>query len=180
MNQSHLALFEDHSYLNDQKGDYDQDFEQSFFNQFQHLPTNMTKSSVTISINQKDINYKNLPKLIGNNFVKWLKNIKYYQNHDNIPKGFQRLIDLRQKDKQSKIKIKDLRESIQFDYECQVVFQEYICDQLYIDLMTSNKVADPFSYIPGICNYFSAAQEPIKMVSNYIMRKEFVNQQGEM
>ncbi|CAK93729.1 unnamed protein product (macronuclear) [Paramecium tetraurelia] len=179
MNQSLLALFEEHSYYDDQIGDYQEDFEQSFFNQGQHLPTNVTKA-VTINIKQEDINYKNFPKMIGNNIVKWIKKTKYNKRYESIPKGFKRLIEFRQKDKQSKIKIKDLRDSIKDDSESKELFQEYIADQLFLDLMFSNKVADPFPYIPGICNYYSAAQEPEKMVSNYIMRKEFVNQKVEI
>lgn len=36
----------------------------------------MTKCE-TIKINEEDINYKNFPKMIGNNVVKWIKKHKY-------------------------------------------------------------------------------------------------------
>ncbi|CAD8195264.1 unnamed protein product [Paramecium pentaurelia] len=151
------------------------ELESQFNYEYTKQPTTTTRHD-TIKINEKDINYKNLPKMIGNNFVKWIKNYKYSSDFDKIPKGIKKLVELREKERQSKIKIKDLRESIINDEDSQIIFKEYIADQLYLDLLFSNKVADPFSYIPGISNYYSAANEPEKMKSNYIMRKEFINQ----
>lgn len=52
-----------------------------------------------------------------------------------------------------------------------------MCDQLYLDLMFSNKIADPFIYVPGISNYYSAAKEPDKMRSNYLMREKYINEE---
>ncbi|CAD8187403.1 unnamed protein product [Paramecium pentaurelia] len=172
-------MFDHDSLFQTENGENDAEFQQSDFNQTYHQPTSMTKCE-TIKIKEEDINYKNFPKMIGNNIVKWIKKNKYSKQPNYIPKGFKGLIELREREKQSKIKIKDLRDTIIDDTESQTLFQEYISDQLFLDLIFSNKVADPFSYIPGISNYYSAAQEPEKMKSNYFMRKEFINQEVQM
>ncbi|CAD8106099.1 unnamed protein product [Paramecium sonneborni] len=172
-----FELFNQDSCINEYQQEQDNfdDVEQLLpSNSFQIQPTSMTKFE-TIKIKEEDINYKNFPKMIGNNIVKWIKKQKYSSKNQIIPKGLKKLIELRDREKQSKIKIKDLRDSIIAEEESQIIFKEYIADQLYLDLIFSNKVADPFSYIPGISNYYSAAEEPQKMKGNYMMKKEFIN-----
>ncbi|CAD8103207.1 unnamed protein product [Paramecium sonneborni] len=178
MNPIGLDLFQQDScqneyYQNEQISDH---FYQ-FPCQSQNIqPTTAMTKYETVKINEEDIKYKNLPKMIGNNIVKWIKKYKYNSKNQSIPEGLKKLIELREKEKQSKIKIKDLRDSISAEQESQMVFKEYIADQLYLDLVFSNKISDPFSYVPGISNYYSAAEEPEKMKGNYMMKKEFIDQ----
>lgn len=45
--------------------------------------------------------------------------------------------------------------------------------EFLLELMFSNKVEEPMLYVPGICNYYSAADEPDKIKGNYLARKNF-------
>ncbi|CAK93919.1 unnamed protein product (macronuclear) [Paramecium tetraurelia] len=170
-----LDLFNTDSYIHNSHMEEENQDEFCFqsHQEYTKQPTTTTKQE-TVTIKEADIKYKNLPKMIGNNLVKWLK--KKYPDQSKIPKGLSKIVEMRENEKQSNIKIKDLRESVISDEDSKVVFQEYISDQLFLDLLSSNKVADPFSYIPGISNYFSAANEPEKMKGNYMMRSLFISQ----
>ncbi|CAD8120022.1 unnamed protein product [Paramecium sonneborni] len=126
----------------------------------------------TQKINKKksENNYKNFPKLIGNNFVKWIKKQKKCQGVI----GIQKLIKQRKESKQANFKIKDLQELCS-DEASKQVFQEFVLDELFLNLINSNKIEDSFSYVAGISNYYSAAQEPEKMKSNYLTRQLFTD-----
>ncbi|CAK63145.1 unnamed protein product (macronuclear) [Paramecium tetraurelia] len=121
---------------------------------------------------QKDLNYKNFPKLIGNNFLKWVNKQVAEEKIGQIPQGIENLMKSRGKCKQPNFTIKDLQQLCR-DQASQKLFQEFMQYQLFLDLFHSNKIADPYSYIPGISNYFSAAEEPDKMKSNYLTRNQF-------
>ncbi|CAD8120014.1 unnamed protein product [Paramecium sonneborni] len=114
--------------------------------------------------------YKNFPKLIGNSFVKWINKQKEIQGAI----GIQKLIKQRKESKQANFKIKDLQELCS-DEASKQVFQEFILDEFFLKLIHSNKIEDSFSYVAGISNYYSAAQEPEKMKSNYLTRQLFTD-----
>ncbi|CAD8200771.1 unnamed protein product [Paramecium octaurelia] len=120
----------------------------------------------------KDLKYKNFPKLIGNNFLKWVRKQVDEKKMGQIPKGIEDLIKSRQKCRQPNFTIKDLQK-LCHDQDSQKIFQEFMQYQLFLDLFHSNKIADPVSYIPGISNYYQAAEEPDKMKSNYLTRNQF-------
>lgn len=42
-------------------------------------PTLTMSRNITTKINESDIKYKNFPKMIGNNIVKWSKTKKYFK-----------------------------------------------------------------------------------------------------
>ncbi|CAD8190076.1 unnamed protein product [Paramecium octaurelia] len=171
-----LDLFNPDSYIHNSYIEEENldEFDLQSHQEYTKQPTTTTKQE-TVTIKEADIKYKNLPKMIGNNLVKWIKKHKY-RHQSKVPKGLQKIVSMRENEKQSNIKIKDLRESVMSDEDSKVVFQEYISGQLYLDLLFSNKVSDPFSYIPGISNYYSAANEPQKMKGNYMMRSHFISQ----
>ncbi|CAD8107156.1 unnamed protein product [Paramecium primaurelia] len=159
--------------------------EQSFdHNHFQYTNQNHTQeqhsqrmsqnSTQKMVYKEKDLKYKNFPKLIGNNFLKWIKKLINDEKIKVVPKGIDNLMKSRQKCKQPNFTIKDLQELCS-DEASQKLFQEYIQDELFLDIFHSNKIADPFSYIPGISNYFACSQEPQKMKSNYLTRKQFTH-----
>ncbi|CAD8115527.1 unnamed protein product [Paramecium sonneborni] len=148
-------------------------------NQENELNNNNNSRTLSIqtqkmSYNLEDLKYKNFPKLIANNLVKWIKKKKV----SKIPDGIAKLIRQRQECSQPNFKIKDLQE-LCFDKPSQEIFQEFTSDELFLNLIHSNKITDPFSYIPGISNYYSASQEPVKMKSNYLTRNQYVDKKSD-
>ncbi|CAD8187588.1 unnamed protein product [Paramecium octaurelia] len=110
-------------------------------------------------------NLKNFPKLIGNNLCKYAS-----YNSSKHPQGIQEMIKKKKTPHQVGFKIADLRQVCLSDGESQKLFQNYLKNQLLLDLIYSSKINDPLAYIPGICNYYAASFVPEKMVGSYIIK----------
>ncbi|CAD8198606.1 unnamed protein product [Paramecium pentaurelia] len=126
---------------------------------------------IELENDEERVDYKNLPKLIGNNFEKYL-----LQNENTIPKtkGLENFLNERKnrknkKDKQISTKISDLRELCQSDLQSRRIFMIYIKKQFLIDLINSTKIENPLKYIDGISTYFATAILPDNMISSHII-----------
>ncbi|CAD8200358.1 unnamed protein product [Paramecium pentaurelia] len=122
--------------------------------------------------NQTRIDYKNLPKLIGNHYYKYIE-----QNNITKTKGVENFYNSRKikkdkgnkKAKQISTTISDLREICKADNQSKTTFKRFIKKQLFIDLIHSPKIEDPLKYLDGISTYYAAADEPDKMISSHLL-----------
>ncbi|CAK92704.1 unnamed protein product (macronuclear) [Paramecium tetraurelia] len=144
--------------------DFDQLINQNQMPHTQQLTNNQEND-------QSRVDYKNLPKLIGNHFYKYIE-----QNNITKTKGVQNFCNQRQKkekgtktEKQLSTKISDLREVCKADPQSKTNFKRFIKKQLFIDLIHSSKIEDPLKYIDGISTYYATADEPDKMISSHII-----------
>ncbi|CAD8109351.1 unnamed protein product [Paramecium sonneborni] len=136
-----------------------------------------------IQLEEQDerLDYKNLPKLIGNNFKKYIE-----QNKNQIPltQGLEKFLMKRnvkkeknkekkqKKEQQISTKISDLREICRTDFQSKRIFKKYMKKQFIIDLIHSSKIENPLKYIDGISTYFATADEPEKMISSHIINSK--------
>ncbi|CAD8189129.1 unnamed protein product [Paramecium octaurelia] len=144
--------------------DFDQLINQNLMTHTQQLTNNQESD-------QSRVDYKNLPKLIGNHFYKYIE-----QNNITKTKGVLNFCNQRQKkekgtktEKQQSTKISDLREVCKADPQSKTNFKRFIKKQLFIDLIHSSKIEDPLKYIDGISTYYATADEPDKMISSHII-----------
>ncbi|CAD8109357.1 unnamed protein product [Paramecium sonneborni] len=137
------------------------------------MPEQLVTKTQTISqiINPKKqkFSFKNFPKLLGNTLVKKIG------KKEKVPRGIQILIDKRLKTRQSEIKIQDLQQVCQTDEESKLYFQSFVQNDMFIHSLNSNKIDNPMLLIPAISNYWAAAQEPEKMISNSLMNKFYLS-----
>ncbi|CAD8116547.1 unnamed protein product [Paramecium sonneborni] len=135
------------------------------------------QSNILLKQQEEDsekVDYKNLPKLIGNNFQKY---IEQNEKQISISEGLKKFLNERKakkdkdkkKDKQISTKISDLRLICQTDNNSKGIFKKYIKKQFIIDLIHSTKIENPLKYIDGISTYFAAAEQPEKMISSHII-----------
>ncbi|CAD8208136.1 unnamed protein product [Paramecium octaurelia] len=114
--------------------------------------------------------FKNFPKLLGNKLVKKIR------KEAKVPNGIQTLKEKRAKTRQSEIKIQDLQQVCKTDDVSRQYFQIFVGYDMFLHVLNSNKIEDPIRLIPVISNYWAAANEPDKMISNSLMNKYFQSQ----
>lgn len=99
-----------------------------------------------------DADTKNIPKTFGNNFKKFMDD--YLKNNkevfkDEILKELNNFLNKKKASKSADYTIQDFREI----FHCKEInywFQFYVENGLYLDLINSNRVADPEKYITFI------------------------------